>query len=209
VDLDAIRPQEDEERTANPYRRELDIEPEQKVLLYSGSMNRKQGLDLLTEVIGRLSPRRDLVWLLAGEGPSKEELAKACAGLDQVRLLPLQPLERLNDWLNLADIHLLPQKASAADLVLPSKLLGMLASGRPVVSGSPPGSALATLVREAGICVAPEDPAAFAVAVQTLADDPHLRIQKGQQARALAERCFGREAVLRTFEREALALKQR
>ena len=50
--------------------------------------------------------------------------------------LPLQPAERMNDWLNASDIHLLPQKAGAADLVLSSKLLGILASGRPVVASS-------------------------------------------------------------------------
>jgi colanic acid biosynthesis glycosyl transferase WcaI len=51
-----------------------------------------------------------------------------------VQFLPLQPLRRLSDLLALADIHLLPQRADAADLVMPSKLGGMLASARPVVT---------------------------------------------------------------------------
>jgi len=45
------------------------------------------------------------------------------AGLHNVRWLPLQPVEKLNELLNLADVHLLPQRADAADLVMPSKLL--------------------------------------------------------------------------------------
>lgn len=138
VDLDLIRPQQGAFRSVNVYRREFGFGPDQLVLMYSGSMNKKQGLDLLVDVIHQLADHPQLLWLLAGEGPTKAELVTATQGLSNVHHLPLQPIERLNDWLNAADIHLLPQKAEAADLVLPSKLLGILASGRPVVASSLP-----------------------------------------------------------------------
>jgi colanic acid biosynthesis glycosyl transferase WcaI len=113
-----------------------------------------------------------------------------------VTLLPLQPAERLNDWLNLADVHLLPQKAGAADLVLPSKLLGILASGRPVVASSPAASELGHLAEQAGLRVDPEDGAGFAAAVQQLVQAPALRAALGAQARQLVEQRYGQEAVL-------------
>jgi colanic acid biosynthesis glycosyl transferase WcaI len=147
-----------------------------------------------------------LVWLLAGEGPTKAALAEATAGMAQVRLLPLQPVERLSDWLSLADVHLLPQKAGAADVVLPSKLLGILASGRPVVASSPEGSELGTLAEQAGLRVDPEDPIAFAAAVRRLVNDGPLRQRLGAQARQLAEQRFGQDAVLRRLEQELEAL---
>ena len=106
VDLEQIRPQLGAARLHNTYRQELGIGPDQLVLLYSGSMNKKQGLDLLVDVIHQLADLPQLVWLLAGEGPTKGELVAATAGLPQVRHLPLQPSARLNDWLNAADIHL-------------------------------------------------------------------------------------------------------
>lgn len=202
VDLDAIQPQGDESRAANPYRRELGIGPEAMVLLYSGSMNRKQGLQILVEVIRQLADVEHLIWLLAGEGPNKAELAEGLAGFQQVRLLSLQPLERLNDWLNLADVHLLPQRAGAADLVLPSKLLGILASGRPVVATSAADSELGQLAEQAGLRVEPEDPAGFAAAIRRLVGDGALRQQRGQAARQLAEQRYGKEAVLQQLERE-------
>jgi colanic acid biosynthesis glycosyl transferase WcaI len=192
----------------NPYRRELGIGAEERVVLYSGSMNKKQGVSVLAEVIRRLRHRRDLVWLLAGEGATRPELEAATADLPQVRWLPLQPSERLNDWLNAADVHLLPQREKVADLVLPSKLMGILASGRPVVASSPPGSELALLAAEGGLCVPPEDAAAFTAAVERFADDPALRAEAGQRARRLAERHFGREAVLGKLERQLVALLQ-
>ena len=120
--------------------------------------------------------------------------------------LPLQPAERMNDWLNAADIHLLPQKAGAADLVLPSKLLGMLASGRPVVATSTPGSELAELATEAGACTAPGDADTFADALRHLINNPEKRLMAGKRARRLAEEHFGKEAVLRRFERQLLDL---
>jgi colanic acid biosynthesis glycosyl transferase WcaI len=208
VDLVAIQPQGPGERATNPYREELGIRPDHIVLLYSGSMNKKQGLDLLAQVIHRLVDRHDLVWLLAGEGPTKAELSRACEGLPQVRLLPLQPVERLNDWLNAADIHLLPQKTVVADLMLPSKLLGMLASGRPVIASSPAGSELAELAGKAGLCVTPEDVEAFTAAVARLVDDPAMRASKGSRARELAEQRFGREAVLQRLERQWLQVNE-
>jgi len=208
VDLKAITPQNEAQRAANPYRRELDLAEGACVLLYSGSMNKKQGLELLVAAIRLLEDVPDVVWLLAGEGPSKAALADATAGLANVRLLPLQPAERLNDWLNLADVHLLPQKAGAADLVLPSKLLGMLASGRPLVAGSPLASELGQIAELAGLRVEPEDAAAFAAAVRRLVLDPGLRQQRGHAARALAEQRFGREAVLGALEQQLRKLAE-
>lgn len=202
VDLDQIRPQLGAARLHNLYRQELAINPNQLTLMYSGSMNKKQGLDLLVDVIHQLADLPHLVWLLAGEGPTKAELVAATSGLPQVRHLPLQPSERLNDWLNAADIHLLPQKAEAADLVLPSKLLGILASGRPLIASSPPGSELAALAEQAGVCVPPGDATAFAKALRALITDPERRADAGRRARLLAEEHFNQDIVLGRFEQQ-------
>ena len=169
-------------------------------------MQIKQGLELLVEATCRLSDLPQLMWLLAGEGPTKAYLVRATEGFPQVIQLPLQPAERMNDWLNAADIHLLPQKAGAADLVLPSKLLGMLASGRPVVATSTPGSELAELAAEAGACTLPGDANAFVDALRHLIADPEQRLMAGKRARKLAEERFGKDAVLERFEQQLLDL---
>ena len=96
-----------------------------------------------------------------------------------MRFLDLQPVERLGDLLGLADIHLLPQRADAADLVMPSKLTGMLSSGRPVVAGARPETELGQVVAQCGIAVAPDDASAFAAAVAALAAQPDLRARTG------------------------------
>ncbi len=78
-----------------------------------------------------LKDRPDLYFVVAGDGPEKARLMRDYADLPNLRFLPLQPEERLCELLNLADLHVLPQSSGAADLVLPSKLGGMLASGKP------------------------------------------------------------------------------
>lgn len=206
VDLKAIYPQHDLSRSRNSYRNELAIGPDQLVLMYSGSMSKKQGLELFVDAISHLDDIPQLVWLFAGEGPAKADLVHATEGFPQVIHLPLQPADRMNDWLNAADIHLLPQKAGAADLVLPSKLLGMLASGRPVVATSIPGSELAELASEAGACIKPGDAKAFADALRKLISDSEQRLMAGKRARRLAEERFGKDAVLEHFEHKLLSL---
>ena len=144
--------------------------------------------------------------MLAGEGPTKADLVSATKHLPQVHHLPLQPVDRLNDWLNAADIHLLPQRAEAADLVLPSKLLGILASGRPVVASSPVGSELFSLAQHAGACVPPGDVSSFASALRQLINSPMRRTAAGHEARLLAEKRFGTSAVLGRFEQQLIDL---
>ena len=77
-----------------------------------------------------------------------------CTGLPNVRWMPLQPLERWGELLTMADIHLLPQRADAADLVMPSMLNGMLASSRPVVATARAGMEVANVVAGCGMVVA-------------------------------------------------------
>ena len=115
-------------------------------------------------------------------------------------------MAKLNDLLNAADLHLLPQRADAADLVMPSKLAFMLASGKPVVAGAAPGTALARAIEGAGIAVPPGDPAAMAAAVLALAQDGGRRQLLGEAARARAVAEWDREAILAAFESELEAL---
>src|SRR3990170_1399948 len=105
----------------------------------------------MAEAARLLSDQTGLHFVFCGNGAGKTELLRLTQGLPNVRFLDLQLMNRLNDLLGLADIHLLPQRADAADLVMPSKLTGMLASGRPVVATASPGTQVAEVVEGCGI----------------------------------------------------------
>jgi colanic acid biosynthesis glycosyl transferase WcaI len=94
----------------------------------------------------------------------------------------------------------LPQRPDAADLVMPSKLTGMLASGRPVIATAAGGTQVALALDGCGIAVPPLDMPALFSAVRTLADDPMVRHAMGAAARTHAVEHLGRERVLERFE---------
>ena len=185
-------------------RRKLGIAENAIVALYSGSMGKKQGLDLLVDTARQLLHRSDLRFVFCGDGSYRQVFVEKAKGLSNVTILPFQPSERLNDLLNLADIHLLPQRAGAADLVMPSKLTGMLASGRPVLATATPGTELASAVLGHGIVVPPGDLNAFVSALLDLAADGDLRQTLGHAARKYAVSHLNRDDILRRFEHSML-----
>jgi colanic acid biosynthesis glycosyl transferase WcaI len=182
--------------TPSPYRVELGLAPGTKVALFSGTLGGKQGLMVIPDAARRLAHRPDIVFVVCGDGAMKPQLEEAAGQLPNLLLLPLQPFERLGCLLGLADMHLLPQSPEAEDLVLPSKLTGMLASGRPVIATCRAGTEIATVVSECGLVVPPGDGAALAAAIEQLADDSAQRTLLGQQARGYAEENLARDAVL-------------
>jgi colanic acid biosynthesis glycosyl transferase WcaI len=143
---------------------------------------------------------------LCGEGPRKSILQALAGGLDNVQFLPLQPHARLGELLNTADFHLIPQLAEAADLVLPSKLGGIFASGRPVIAMASAGTGLAMEVGDAGLIVSPGDAEALAVAMRELAENSDLRAALGARARQRALEKWDKKSVLRLLERELVSL---
>lgn len=191
------------------YRTELGLSADDVVALYSGNMGNKQGLEILAEVAKLCSENASIQFVFGGQGSGRSDLEARCAGLSNVRFLDLQPTERLNDWLGLADIHLLPQRADAADLVMPSKLTGMLASGRAVLATAHPDTELGRVVAreaECGVVVPPEDAAAMARALRELASDPERRARLGANGRRYAEQELSQDVILRRFEAQLLDL---
>lgn len=181
------------------YRAELSIPEGHLVALYSGNMAAKQGIEALAEVAQQLREAEAPVTLvLCGTGSAVDHLRAACADAPNVRFLPLQPLDRLPELLGTADIHLLPQRPEAADLVLPSKLTGMLASGRPVVAMAASGTGLADEVKGCGVAVEP-NAAAMTQAILALSAAPERRLSLGAGARLRAEERWRKSSIIDGF----------
>jgi len=198
VNVDHLRPL----TGPSSYRAELGIADDTVVALFSGTLGNKQGLMLIPEAARLLAAQPKIVFVVCGDGVMKPALEAACAELPNVRLLPLQPAERVPQLLGLADIHLLTQSPGAEDLVLPSKLSGMLASGRPVVATCREGTEIAEVLADSGLVVPPEDANAFALAVATLAADPQRRASMGQAGRLHAERRMSVSGVMSALEKQ-------
>jgi len=202
ADVDAVAPL----RGHSPYRAELGIPNDAVVALYSGTMGVKHGIDWLAEAALALQGEPNLYFVLCGQGALKADAEAACGHLPNVRFLTLQPMERLGDLLGLADVHLLPQRADAADMVMPSKLTGMLASGRPVVGMADQGTELADVLHTCGVVVPHGDVPAFANAIRDLAQLPKMRAELGRIARAYADQHLAAHAVIGQLEKDMLEL---
>jgi len=188
------------------FRKEIGIPEHGIVALYSGNMEQKQGLDIVIEAARRLQRNKNIQFVLCGQGAAYQHLRDMASGLDNVYWLPLQPVERLNELLGLADIHLLPQRADAADLVMPSKLTGMLASGKPVVATAAKDTEVWQMVQGRGLIVEPDDAKAFANAILNLSEDPTRRQSFGVAARSYAVTHLDYEKIMEGFETELLKL---
>lgn len=154
------------------FRERLGIREDQIAVLYSGNMGHKQGLQVLIEAAEVLSGDAAIRFILRGEGASRMESERSAADLHNVQFLGLQPEHALNLLLGSADIHVLPQREDVSDLVMPSKLGGMLASGRPVLATVERSSELGRILGKVGVIVPPGDSDSLAAAILELARNP-------------------------------------
>jgi len=204
VDTKSVFPRSDDN-----LRDELSITSDQLVVLYSGSMGAKQGLEILVEVARQLESHREIVFVLCGEGPVRNELIDRARDLPNVRFLPLQPMDKLNPLLNTADIHILPQKADVADLVMPSKLLGMLASGKTIIATAMPETEIGRVVGRVGVLVPPGNSAALCEAILGLSKSTKQLKYLGESGRTYVCDNWSKDMVLQKFLKQMDDLLQK
>jgi colanic acid biosynthesis glycosyl transferase WcaI len=191
----------------SPYRAEWGIH-RKHVAIYSGNVANKQGIEIVVESARALQHRTDIAFVVCGNGPNLKSLIEQSVDLDNIQFHDLQPRERLSELLGLASVHLLPQIAGAADLVLPSKLTNMLASGRPVIATALTGTGLANEIEDCGSICPPGNYAAFAKAIEELIDDEPHRKLLGILARKRAVEHWSRSSILSKFEAELNTVHQ-
>jgi colanic acid biosynthesis glycosyl transferase WcaI len=102
-----------------------------KIILYSGSIGKKQGLELLLEIANHEFSIQNIQFVISGAGPYYQDLIERVKiqGINSITFLPTIPAEEFNDFLNLADIHLIPMKKGTSNYFMPSKLGSILAVG--------------------------------------------------------------------------------
>ncbi|EPG4957710.1 TPA: colanic acid biosynthesis fucosyltransferase WcaI [Citrobacter amalonaticus] len=180
-------------------RQQLGLPDDKKIILYSGNIGEKQGLENVIAAAEQLH-EQPLVFAIVGQGGGKARLEKMARerGLHNVLFFPLQPYEALPALLKMGDCHLVVQKRGAADAVLPSKLTNILAVGGNAVITAEPETELGQLCdRYAGIavCVEPESVDALVAGITMALTMP----KNNTVAREYAERTLDKENVLRQF----------
>jgi glycosyltransferase involved in cell wall biosynthesis len=119
------------------------------------------------------------------------------------RFLPYQDRAVLKYSLSVPDAHWLSLNPALEGLLVPSKLYGILAAGRPVIAVAAKDGEIAELVERnsCGFAVAPGDAGALAEILAALAQDPARCAEMGRRARALLEAKFSRAQAFELWQK--------
>jgi colanic acid biosynthesis glycosyl transferase WcaI len=202
VDTHQIRPLE-----TNCFRAEFS---DKFLVMYSGNLGLSQQLESVLAAARRLHDDRQILFLLIGEGARKKWLQDQTVrmGLSNVRFLPYQPKENLSESLSAADLHLVPMMRGAAGCMVPSKIYGVMAAGRPFVAMMEEHAEVARFASEfrIGFVISPDDSEALACTIRDAAANQKRLAAMGMRARRLAEQQFDRRVVTARFAETLMSL---
>ncbi|MBS1746220.1 MAG: WcaI family glycosyltransferase [Bacteroidetes bacterium] len=163
VDTNALHPVADKA----PLKIQYGIDANRPIVLYSGSIGEKQGIDMILNIAEKFLQEEKLnaKFVICSSGPYKDVLEKKATErkIDNLLFMPLKPYEELNQLLNMADIHLIIQKADVAGNLMPSKLNSILSVGGLCIVTANPGTELYATIsnNEIGLVCPAEDSAAL------------------------------------------------
>lgn len=157
VDTDYYFPLPNRERLKTKW----GYKPDDIVYLYSGAVGVKQRLERILVTAEALLGHEHIKFIICSSGPYKDQLHERAKqkGLNNISFLQVQEKEVFNEFLNMADIHLVLQIADAGDLVMPSKLATILAVGGASIITASKGTSLYDMVHDYdfGYVVEPQD----------------------------------------------------
>jgi glycosyltransferase involved in cell wall biosynthesis len=186
ADTDAIQPRPHDNAWSREYAANDGF-----VVMHSGNVGHAQNLDALIAASAEVSDLKGLSVVIIGLGALHAHsvaFAKQI-GASRVRFLPYQPSERLSDSLSSADVHYVGLAPGLAGFVVPSRVYGILAAGRPILAAVDADSEIAELVSSVGcgVVVPPDRPDLIAIAIQELATGVHDLDTMGRRGREYVE----------------------
>jgi colanic acid biosynthesis glycosyl transferase WcaI len=197
ADGEAIRPRSVE---AHPLREAWGWQ-HRFVVLYSGNLGLAHEFETALDAAEMLRERADVLLAFVGSGPqaARVEAEVRRRGLTNVEFRPWMPLEQLGSSLTAGDVHLVTLRCDLSGLLVPSKIYGILAAGRPAIYVGPPKSEVANILNEGkcGVSIVPGKARALADAVLAYADDPARQAEHGRRARVQFDRAYDRARGVR------------
>lgn len=167
------------------------------VLLHAGNLGFYGAWDTLVEGARRLVA--DGVGLVfVGDGAQREKLMSASSGIPNVRFLRFFPASKIPSVLAAADAHIITVKRGLEGVVVPSKMYGILAAGKPIVAVAPAGCDVVSIGKRKGFSISadPDDPEEFAERVRELLSNAERLRRMGEAAELVAPE-YEREEELR------------
>jgi glycosyltransferase involved in cell wall biosynthesis len=178
------------------------------VILYSGVMGLAHEFGTVLAAAERLQDRTELRFVFIAAGARRDEVEREARqrGLRNVEFRPLVPREAIGDSLTAPDLHLVTLRDEVAGMLVPAKIYGILAAGRPCLYVGPAGCEVARILDEGrcGVRVAAGDDAGLVAAIRQYLGDEPRRVAEGERARRLFDERFDRPRAMTAF-RQLLA----
>ena len=185
-------------RAENPLFEEFGLNRDHFIVTYAGNLGNSQNVQLLVDCAEALKDKEDIRFVIFGYGTEEEKLKKRIAesGLQNIQLLPLQPMEKVSQVYSLGDASFVICKKGVGEGAFPSKAVSIMATATPIIASFDLESDLCRVVgREGvGLCADAEDIAGAVAAIEKLYNDRALCAQMGEKARNLACSRFSKEA---------------
>jgi colanic acid biosynthesis glycosyl transferase WcaI len=184
----------------NGFRQEIGLSQDSLVVMYSGNMGLGHRFETILEAARGLAPVDKVRFVFIGDGAKRPQIEafRRTHNLDNVIMLPYQPRERLRETLSAGDIHLISLDDKVQGFIVPSKLAGILAVGRPVLFlGDDQNSVAAAILRgSCGYVIPDGDVRQLCAIIARLKENPAERRRLGESARNLFVREYDRAVVV-------------
>lgn len=185
-------------RTENGLFAEFDLPRDGFYVTYAGNLGKSQNVEILVDCAEKLADHTDIRFVVFGDGTEKGKLEKRIAdsGLTNIRLLPMQPMEKVSQVYSLGDASFVICKKGVGGGAFPSKAVSIMATGTPIVASFDLDSDLCRIVEseQVGVCAGAEDVDAAVNAILSLYNDRQQCERMGHNARKLACDRFSKEA---------------
>lgn len=197
------------------FRKKWKISLTTRVILYSGNIGEKQGVENILNVAFLLRQHHDILFIIVGDGACKKDLEQHAEKkeLSNLRFYPIQPMRYLPSLLRMADIHIVIQKSGVSDKLFPSKLTSILSAGGHAIVTAHKNTELGKIIMEnykIATLIEPDNIYLLLQAIVRLVDE--LGKKKSMvniYARKYATENFSKQVILKKFEQDILfALKK-
>jgi colanic acid biosynthesis glycosyl transferase WcaI len=184
------------------------INPEKFSLLYSGNIGEKQDWVYLEKLCEIIKPDDNIEIVIVGDGSFKKSLQIKMESFFFVKFYDPVPYEELNDLLCSADIHFLFQKTEVINTIMPSKILGMMASNKPSIISGNKNSEVLTIIDQSkgGFYFSGNEFLEVYKTILLVKNDPVISKTLGNNARSYIINKFEENIIFNDFKNKINAI---
>ena len=188
---------------------ELKLPRDRFYVVYAGNLGKVQGVDVILKTASLMKNYKDIKFVIFGNGSEEENLKKIVNDkhLDNVLILPLQPIERVSEVYSMADVSIISCTPGTGGSGMPSKTWTIMAAGVPIIASFDMPSEMERTIEDAecGFCTRAGDENELTEKIIRVFGDSRLKKCLGQNARRYAEKNVSKaeavEKYIKSIER--------